>query len=373
MKVILSAPVLMFLLFAGVTITSVLSNEYYPYSDKYLEYLTLCWVLYCVGYFLLRFVEFKTSDQRKPRNIELLVKLYLFGIGIGIVFNVLNFCFVVGAQCLSPQSVLLYRILLIDEKAPTLPGVSLFNFFFFVSIVFCYVYRMYLSRPQIVYVLLCATLFVIMSSARSSLFLIILISYYFYVLGKDFGGRLILQGIAMVGLLFLGFALMGELVGKSISELSFLSYFIAPSHALDAILNNEAGDRLSGIWLSFGPLHGIISRIYGIEFNSFVLPNFLTPHPTNVYTILGVYVNDYGQVGALFWIIFFGIIAGLLENFYWRDRLNSYLRLLYALNLSVLTLAVFHDYYTTSGIVWFIVLIGAVFFRPDATKTRKSF
>jgi oligosaccharide repeat unit polymerase len=89
----------------------------------------------------------------------------------------------------------------------------------------------------------------------------------------------------------------------------------------------------------------------------------MTPLPTNVYTIFGVYYVDYGIFGLFFSFFLIGCFSAILEKSYRITKSNSQ-RVYVALNMSILTLSVFYDYYTTSGVIWMTVLLTPFFFGP---------
>lgn len=395
MKLPLKAPTI---LFGGFSFTALLSypdSDYHPYSDLYYLYLISCFFVFGLSYFFGKSASLYLLKIRMPRmyfknengvqklkspkfHFNILVRIFGIGIFAGTVLNIVNHYLIVGTDFMYPLGIELYRQhLTVDEGAVPIPFAAIFNILFLTGPLFLIAYKERFSPLFNGYLTASILLYVYLSSARSSLFVLVLLTFYFLNIGREINLKGLLVLIGLVALCIGGFAFIGEIVGKPVAELSLGSYLIAPSHALDQILTGEAKATLSDVWLSFRPLHGVIQSWFNIDLNSGILPNLYTPFPTNVYTLFGVYVNDYGIIGSIAWTVVFGLISGALEGMQRERPENIYLRVLVSLNLTILTLSIFYDYYTSSAFVWMIFIFGAVLFpnnpgNGDEIMTRTA-
>jgi oligosaccharide repeat unit polymerase len=185
-----------------------------------------------------------------------------------------------------------------------------------------------------------------------------LIAFYFWASSKKLTIGFLLKVCVLVSILILGFNLIGEIVGKSSDELGILVYAAAPLHAFDEIINTP--ELLQGYFLTFFPVQGVLGTIFGFSASN-ELPNIFTPLPTNVYSLYGVYFNDFGIIGLFVGLFLAGLFSGFVEGTY-RATEAVVFRVFSALNLAILTLSIFYDYYTTSGVVWMAFILTPFFF-----------
>jgi oligosaccharide repeat unit polymerase len=92
-----------------------------------------------------------------------------------------------------------------------------------------------------------------------------------------------------------------------------------------------------------------------------------TPLPTNVYTIFGVYYNDFGFLGVLFFMFVFSFWSTVVHL--GAVKLASFrLMLLSSFYLSFIVLGVFYDYYTSSMFSFLAPVL--IFFLIPASYSR---
>ena len=80
-----------------------------------------------------------------------------------------------------------------------------------------------------------------------------------------------------------------------------------------------------------------------------LLPFYSVSFYTNVFTLFGPYVVDLSKTGALAFSLVAGLMSGYVYRMYKSNRTDPYFVLLHSLNLTVLSLSGFYDYYTTSA------------------------
>ncbi len=360
-------------LLSTLAVVVLLSNStdlFYPFSSVFFEVVGTCVAVFIFGYVFTRFLlppAWTNSAARlfeKPSHLvkgrhAIFVSLFFLFSALGALDRFLMF----GPGFFLPETVMQYRILLTQEGGQTvIKGLSLGNFFIFLVPTYLVAYGERFSAKAKLLIIFVFLFDIYLSSARSSLFLSALIAFYYWAVARTLTLSFLVKVGFLLSMLILGFNLIGEIVGKSSDELGILVYAAAPLHAFDELL--QAPGTLEDYFLSFFPLQGVLGRVFGFAASN-ELPNVLTPLPTNVYSMYGVFFNDFGLIG-LFWFVFMaGIFSGFVESIF-RVTGSPVFRVYVALNLSILSLSVFYDYYTTSGVVWITFLLTPLFFFSRA-------
>lgn len=355
-------------LFGVLLIVHVLSwraDFFYPFSDLYWLVMSVSLIFFILGYWpgawlflkvgggrLLRmFTKLKLSSQRGHRVFQAMFWLFFL---LGLLDRFLMF----GPSFFLPDTVMQYRIsMTMEDGENIIKGLSLGNFFLFMMPSYLIAYRNKFNAFNVVLIIVAVLFNIYLSSARSVLFVSALSAFYFWILPQRINFSAIIRIGVVVSILFFGFELIGIVVGKSNSELGFVVYAAAPLHAFDAILGGQS--TLDGYLLSFSPIHSILAN-----FINFIppisLPNVFTPLPTNVYTMFGVYYVDYGVFGLFVMMFLIGLLSGALQKVCVPGQ--GLFRVWSAINMTVLTLSVFYDYYTTSGVIWMSIILSPFFF-----------
>lgn len=339
---------------------------FYPISDLYWSVMGISLLCFFVGYWPLTwlflklgsgrlihiFLKFGLSDKTAHRTFVTMFCLF-------VVLGLLDRFLMLGPTFFYPETVMQYRInMTMEEGTNVIKGLSIGNFFLFMMPVYIIAFRDRFNALTLTLVITAVLFNIYLSSARSMLFVSALSAFYFWVIPKKIDITTTFRISLLFSILFFGFELIGQVVGKSTSELGFIVYAAAPLHAFDALLNGEGA--LSGYFLSFSPIHSILSNFFQFTPPT-SLPNVFTPLPTNVYTMFGVYYTDYGTVGLFIFMSFIGLVSGTLQKLYQKTG-NDLLRIWSALNMTILSLSIFYDYYTTSGVIWMSALLSPFFF-----------
>ncbi|HEX7900654.1 MAG TPA: O-antigen polymerase [Planctomycetota bacterium] len=369
-------PALLFpAIWLGVVLTSAFSGiPFYPYSNGLLFYLAGAVLTFCACSLMTQTAVMKTLPRRSssltlswlpigPRHAS---SVYLVCMSVSILFQIVDRWLFVGSDWWTPTGLNIYRTTLTDhEEASHFPAIALLNFFFFSAIPFVITNRHVLSQNAKLAILTLLACYIYLSTARASLFAASLIGLFFYC---HYRFRPVLLLLAAGGLYSL-FEILGGLVGKaSDGEIgSFWLYTLAPSHALDQIVEGYRADWSNTLY-SFRPLHRVLSSLGLIYPQPHLWPYYETPYPTNVTTLFGPYVLDYGIAGSLVWTGLFGAFSGFLHGLTRRFPQNSGAAFAGSLNLSILTLGIFYDYYTSSTFVWIGFLLTPVFFGSPALQ-----
>jgi oligosaccharide repeat unit polymerase len=215
-------------------------------------------------------------------------------------------------------------------------------------------------------------MFIYLSTARSSLFTIVLIAFFFYAHLLKQNYKVIFLGICMLLFLVFGFGAIAQIVGKYTGDntLSFFTYLFGPSHALDQIINGVRHGDPKAVF-TFRPLHGVLEYFGLISKQPFLLPYYTNP-TVNVYTMFGCYILDYGLIGSIIFVSVLGFLSGVLYGKLRSEMDNGTFVFLSSLNLTVLTLGVFYDYYTGAGYVWASILAASFFFPKNISRWSSS-
>lgn len=368
-RVIFSAPFVFIFVFCSITIGSNFLGIFFPYSSNYYLYLTCAFGIFTVSYLVARIIRIPKMVifNKPPLTQEQAVRYYFYFMIFGLFLNALNLYLVSGPGFFLPSRVGYYRFYItMQGGSPVVPFMSFFNFFFFTAIPMLIVSGKGISRGKKIICALMFLTFIYLSIARAPLFFSALMGFYFYFINKKINLKLILSVSIFMILLIFGFALLGALAGKPLTASSiFYDYLMGGSHVVDILLNNLDAYKDTS-FLTFNSIQQILVKL-GLLTKMGAVPYFHTPLPTNVYTLFGAYILDYGIFGSLLWMVPLGFFSGYLEQLFYREPQNNYLRLVFALNLTVLSLSIFSDYYLSSGIVWMTMILGTIFFAKKRT------
>ncbi|AJC20340.1 O-antigen polymerase [Pandoraea pulmonicola] len=347
---------------------------FYDFSDQYWTVMGTGLASFLFGYWLLAWGFVKLGGarllcrfSRLGLSAQMAHRTFLAMFWLFFLLGLLDRFLMVGPGFFLPDSVMEYRIIMTMEGGQNvIKGLSLGNFFLFLMPTYAIAYGRRFGFLSLALALMAVLFNIYLSSARSSLFVAALIAFYFWVLPKRINIGVAVRILLVIGVLFFGFALIGEIVGKSTSELGFVVYAAAPLHAFDVLLAGQGA--LDGFFLSFFPLQSMLANFIDIV-PATSLPNVLTPLPTNVYTMFGVFYNDYGTIGLYVVMAIIGLASGALDKSYRRTG-NGMLRVWAAVNMTVLSLSIFYDYYTTSGIIWMSMILSPLFFSVSPAPRR---
>lgn len=352
------------------------ADIFYPISNLYLLVMGGSLLCFFAGYwpatwgflklgggrFFRIFTRFGLPDKTAHRTFLLMFWLFF-------VLGLLDRFLMLGPTFFLPDTVMQYRIAMtMEDGENVIKGLSLGNFFLFMMPAYIIANRDRFHAMTFALVLFAVLFNIYLSSARSMLFVSALSAFYFWVLPKKINVNIAVRISLLVLILFYGFELIGQVVGKSTSELGFVAYAAAPLHAFDALLGGEG--TLDGYFLSFSPIHSILANFFKFTPPT-SLPNVLTPLPTNVYTMFGVYYTDYGIVGLFLAMTVIGLLSGTLQNLYLKTG-EGVLRAWAAINMTILTLSIFYDYYSTSGVIWMSILLSPFFFSRHASVGQRA-
>lgn len=353
------------------------ADIFYAFSDLYLAVMGFSLLCFFAGYWPISWIFLKSGGGRLLRGLlrfglpdRSAHKTFLVMFWIFFFLGMLDRFLMLGSTFFMPDTVMLYRVRMTMEEAENvIKGLSLGNFFLFMMPTYIIAYRERFGAMNLAVVIAAVLFSIYLSSARSMLFVSALTAFYFWLLPKVINVNVLIRISLLISILFYGFELIGQVVGKSSNELGFVVYAAAPLHAFDALLGGER--VLDGYFLSFSPIHSIFSKFF--EFTPPTsLPNVLTPLPTNVYTMFGVYYTDYGMVGLFVVMAFIGVVSGILQELY--SKTGKYLfRVWSSINMTILTLSIFYDYYTTSGVIWMSIILSMFFFshRKDFSSEQQ--
>ena len=360
-----------------VTASPFSSLDFYPYSELFYWYLSsaialfVSAVLLSKGVFKYAFPTQLFKDFRSALSFKLSahrkINLYILAMFASLLIQAYDRLRLLGSGWWTPGSVVLFRFMVYEEnQSVNFPWVSALNFFFFTAIplLLCHPSR----RWQRVAIFSLLTGLVYLSSARASIFTIALIAYFF---DWQLHGFRIKLSISIAAVLLGSYYVIGAMAEKDTSEIetfAVANYAIGPSHALDQILSNVRHDQLGAVYI-FPFLHNTLHAAGLIPEQIPNLAFYFTPHATNVYTIFGPYILDYGIYGSLIWVVGIGMVSGLI---FWASRVlkDHYLFFMQSVVLTLLCLSIFHDVFTSAGYVWAGAFLGFFFF-PLSERTAK--
>jgi len=362
-----------------VTTSPFSSLDFYPYSELFYWYLSAAVALFTLSVILSKGIfrytfpiqlfndfrsalSFKLSGHRK-------INLYILAMFANLLVQGYDRSLLLGSGWWTPGNVVLFRFMVYEwNQSPNFPWVSALNFFFFtaIPILLCHPSK----RWQRVAIFSLLIGFVYLSSARASIFTIALIAYFFD--WQQHGFRLKLS-TSIAAVLLGSYYGIGAMAGKDTFEIetfAVANYAIGPSHALDQILSNVRHDQLGAVYM-FPFLHNTLHAAGLIPEQIPNLAYYFTPHATNVYTIFGPYVLDFGIYGSLVCIASIGIVSGLI---FWASRSlrDPYLVFLQSVILTLLCLSIFHDQFTSAGYVWASICLGFFFFTLSKRIAKRD-
>lgn len=287
------------------------------------------------------------------------VGVYLFFMSAGILVMCWQHYSVVGANFLTPEGINRYRYMVTEMGVSVNGGIlSLFNFFFYTAIpLLLTIGPAQRKRVNVFFVFLLFS-FVYLSSARASMFVICIIAFFYYLLTRrqGVGGKLVL----LIVLLASAFIILGILTGKGHFS-SIWRYAFGPVHAFDQIVTHGPPANGPDLYL-FRPIHSLLIKLGAIDpAVSRILPYISTPYTVNVYTVFGPYVIDFGVIGSMGFLFFWGCLTGFLVRL-GEKYVSPYVTLLAALSMTLIILGVFYDYYLSSAFPWIIAIFGTFFF-----------
>lgn len=376
-------PVFIFLtLWAGVIVFSNLLGNFYPYSHKLYLYMAGVGVIFSTVCMLVaNFIQkmnlniksaFKNPLLCRPNT---LISIYISLMCLSLILQCISHWEMVGSGWWLPRGLERYRALVTTYgESPYFSFTLFFNYFFFSAIPVILALKNKIPVLSKVTIFLLLLLFFYISASRSTAFVIILLAFFFWLhtAGHYMAiYKLVLGGGMLLGFLYGLFVVFGSLLGKYGGFSShFFVYFIAPSHALDLIINGSVvePDKM----YSFRVLQIILDHLGLINIQSIQLPDYHVPFTVNVYTMFGPYVLDYGLSGSFLCVAIFALISGLLYGLVKKYPGNAYFIFLSALNLTIIVLSVFYDYYTSSGFVWLSILLGVLFFPKTIQPLKAS-
>jgi len=376
-KIVLS-PVLFFILFWSVIISvgGIDRFEFYPFSDTFYLYMLAVFCVFSISAYLggvssNSFYANKTVETLKfTFKHKNHLQIYLFFMSLGIAVMCWQHYKVVGIFFWTPAEINHFRYLVTEGGVSVSGGVlSFFNFFFYTMIpLLATVNKRDRSKYKKIFILL-LLVYIYLSSARASMFVIALIGFFYYtILNKQAGlGKLVLLFL----LLIFAFVLLGTLTGKGHFD-SIWRYAFGPIHALDRIIVNGAPAGSPDLYL-FRPLHSLFFKLDLLSpSSSRLLPYVSTPYTINVYTVFGPYIMDFGIYGSLVCVSFWAFVSGFIIKL-GKKLVSPFTSLLAALCLTLIILGVFYDYYLSSAFPWIIVILGSVLFpkRYDAAMLNR--
>lgn len=344
------------------------SDMFFTFSPLYWAVISTCLICFFSGYWPISWFFLKSRGGRPFRFLTSLGlpdrfahKTFLVMFWLFFLLGLFDRFLMLGPTFFMPETVMQFRILMtIEDGENAIHGLSLGNFFLFMMPVYIIAYRKRFSRVTLAVVVVACLFNIYLSSARSMLFVSALTAFYFWQLPRKINVNTALYIGLIFSVLFYGFALIGQVVGKATNELGFIVYVAAPLHAFDALLGGETA--LVGYFQSFSPIQSLLANFF--EFTQPAsLPYVLTPLPVNVYSMLGVYYADYGLVGLFIVMVLIGFVSGTLYILYVKTGKDLF-RILTSINMTILTLSIFYDYYTCSGIIWMSIFFSMFFFSP---------
>jgi len=341
------------------------------YSNKFYMYIIISMIIFSIFSLLGeklagKFPIKKIKKFRENIAFKSNINYYIIIMLTSLFFQIYDHMLLIGGDWWSPEKIVLYRYMVFEQNETIkFPWISWFNFFFFTAIPMLKLESTKIWQRIAIYSLISG--FVYLSSARAPILVILLIFYFFDWIKKGFKLRLTLISI---GVFLSTYVVIGNMTEKIGGQFSVLAYALAPSHAFDQILNKVDNGKSIELY-TFSPLHNLLYTFDIIsEIPSRNLGFYYTPIPTNVYTIFGPYVLDFGIMGSLLFIVWIGFICGFI---YKTSKSNdNYFIFLCAMSTALLCLGVFHDYFTSAGFVWASAILGFVFFPQTSTTNYPS-
>lgn len=178
-----------------------------------------------------------------------------------------------------------------------------------------------LNKSKIIIISIINILFGISIMEKGTFFFVIFVVIYFLYNKKAIKKRAI--AISISGFIFLSFVLNQMRTHESSTQISFESFFavyiMSPAAAFDTLeetpYNSEFGEN------TFSFFYALSNSVFGTNFQiSQKVKEFVSvPLPTNVYTIMQPFYEDFGIAG----IIVFSIIMGAICGYYYKRHKNG--------------------------------------------------
>jgi len=297
-----------------------------------------------------------------------LVCLHVAVMATSLFFQCLDHRAIAGSGWWRPEGLIAYRISVGELGiAANYRFTAIFNYFFFAAAPLLWLQWRRVTPAVRWGAVACLVTYIYLSTARASFFTIFLLLGFFIL---HFRPKIYLvAGGALV--LFFSFQLLGSIVGKSDFS-AFWIYLFAPVYALDQILNGMRTD-LPGLYYSFRFFQPILSALgFMHPPQTYYLAYYSTPFRTNVYTMFGPFVLDFGIAGSIVCVTVFGFASGVVRGLQLRFRRVPYLAFLSSLSLTLLALSAFYDYYTSAGYVWFSILFSTFLFPRNSAPVLEA-
>lgn len=358
---LLKEPIFFGVFYLFLIIISSCSTQFYPFTSSFYKFMLLAWLTLTIG-FLTSAVcsESKIYSSFSGININLLGFLSICVV-LNVICSIFNYVDIVGYKLDLSK----YRqYLTFQHNAPLAIKYNvILNFACFSIIPYIIINQIKLSKVKLFSLLSLLLIFGIISTSRSFFVIVFVFSLFSYLLTSKFDIRNAFIALALVVCIFFIFPFF---LGKSSSFNTFLVYLVGGVHVIDKVLMEPPQSIESGL-LTFSFLNSILSKFGYMDPRPF-LNYFYVPLPTNVYSMLGVYLIDYGYCGALFCSFLIGMLSGFLDKYY---EITNSSRAIYlkSLNLTALTLSFFYDYYTCSTV--FLALFMFSLTLPNKYCTRE--
>lgn len=339
------------------------------YSPVFYRFVVVALLVFLVGVWIGEKATPKRSRSyviSRQRVLNLSV-VYMAVMMASLTLTVIGHYRLAGSSFLTAHGLDYYRFKVTEFGGAPFAGMVVFNYFFFSALAFLALFRP--PKTIVAVIVIFVLLFGYLSTSRSVFFVAILwVTFMFASMKGRMPIKTIIVLLISLAAAFVGMALVVGRMSEDPSEWCFsgIRYLIGGSHALDQILQGI----ISGFhgMISFRPWYPLLAKIGIVGIGHMgLLPNYKVRFATNVYTMFGPYVVDFSVIGGFVFSLFAGFVSGLIYKFYKSNRTDPYLLLLHSLNLTILTLSVFYDFYTASGFTFASVVFGYFTFRYPVT------
>lgn len=344
-----------------ITLSFIIDLDFYEYSDIFYTYIVISLVVFSMsailgGIFSKAFPYKSFFAIRKYIALKTNINFYIAMMLIIIILQISDHIYMFGYDWWTMSNIVSYRYRVTEiHESIHFGWVSLFNFFFFSILPLMSILRTNNWQKIIIYLLI--LIFIYINSARGPILVILLVYYFFDWLKNGFNLR---QTLVLTSIFLLSFSAIAIMTGKVGGQFSVLAYALAPSHAFDIILNGRGNDGNHEFY-SFSILQKFFYLLgFTSEITSKNLDFYYTPIATNVYTIFGPYLLDFGTKLSILFIAGIGFLCGFIYKL--AKKKDNYLVFLCSITTSLLFLSIFHDYFTSAGFVWGCVFLGFIFF-----------
>lgn len=307
-------------------------------------FLLICFISFNIGYYVTgnKYLDIKMFPIKKNFfEIILLVFLLYFFIDFYLMTNTFYIEF---------NTISLYRSMLTNEmESHKLPFIFISYSSYYAFVFYLLFFWSKLDFKKYIYVTL-LLYFALLSSGRSTMIISFLIITVYLINIFSSKKKIFLISILAIASYFL-FNLYGEMLGKVGEGFGITNYFTAPCKALNQIFYNNPILVRPDYNLTFLPIRAAIDPIN----YSPIVPYLTTPIEVNAFTLVGVFLNDFGYWGTLFSFCLIGTGVRLFKN--------RTVKRLFGASLSInilsvmLLLSCFHDYLTTSVSLILLIII----------------